>query len=100
MHKDPNTYRDKELTITGYKTCVLRDLAKMDIPDKMDPAFSTATDNQDRAFRKQITIAEMITICNTLVVKPTAAKLSNNCMIIFSQGNLRNLFHNKVHNEH
>jgi hypothetical protein len=59
MHQDPNTYRDKELNITGYKSCVLRDLAKMDIPDKMDPAFSTATDNQDRAFRKQITIAEM-----------------------------------------
>ena len=59
MHKDPNTYRDKELTITGYKSCVLRDLAKMDIPDKMDPAFSDATDNQDRAFRKKITIAEM-----------------------------------------
>jgi hypothetical protein len=59
MHQDPNKYRDKELKITGYKTCLLRDLAKMDIPDKMDPAFSNATDNHDRAFRKQITIAEM-----------------------------------------
>ena len=59
MYHDPNKYRDKELTITGYKSCVLRDLAKMDIPYKMDPAFGDATDNQDRAFRKQITIAEM-----------------------------------------
>ena len=59
MYHDPNTYRDKQLTITGYKSCVLRDLAKMNIPYKMDPAFSDATDNQDRAFRKQITIAEM-----------------------------------------
>jgi hypothetical protein len=59
MYDDPNKYRDQVLNITGYKSCVLRDLAKMDIPDKMDPAFSTATDNQDRAFRKQITIAEM-----------------------------------------
>lgn len=59
MYHDPNTYRDKQLSITGYKSCVLRDLAKMDIPYKMDPAFSDATNNQDRAFRKQITIAEM-----------------------------------------
>ena len=59
MFKDPNTYRDKELTITGYKSCVLRDLATIDIPYKMDPAFGNATDNQDRAFRKQITLAEM-----------------------------------------
>lgn len=59
MYHDPNKFRDQQLTITGFKSCTLRDLATMDIPYKMDPAFGNAVSNHDRAFRKQITISEM-----------------------------------------
>jgi len=59
MYHDPNTFRDQQLTITGFKSCTLRDLATMEIPYKMDPTFGDAVDNHDRAFRKQITISEM-----------------------------------------
>jgi hypothetical protein len=64
MYDDPNKYRDQVLSITGYKSCVLRDLIDIVIPNKNTTAFKNALIAHRRAFQQKITIEEMAKLEN------------------------------------
>jgi hypothetical protein len=64
MYSDPNTYRDQVLSIPGYKSCTLRDLINVDIPNKAAIGFTNAVAVQSRAFRANITVEEMAKLQN------------------------------------
>jgi hypothetical protein len=64
MYSDPNTYRDQPLSIPGYKSCTLRDLINIDIPNKAAIGFTNAVSVQARAFRANITVEEMAKLQN------------------------------------
>jgi hypothetical protein len=64
MYDDPNTYRDQELSISGFKSVTLRDLIDITIPNKNMTAFTTATQVHARAFKSNITIEEMAKLQN------------------------------------
>jgi len=64
MYDDPNTYRDQELSISGFKSVTLRDLIDITIPNKNMTAFTNATQIHARAFKSNITIEEMAKLGN------------------------------------